>query len=169
MYNIESSLPIIIWYMIKQPKFVIMTHTCAAIDPTCPNDSFMTPAYVLDSPECVNLIRNSTETSAKKAMITMSTKAGMTPNTLRVAGMDIIPAPIMLVDTLNTAPDTEPCLTFLCSGSSGAWTPAAGDIPMSNVLEGGRSQKWCCLFVHHFAFNCICIKEWDGCIIERVH
>lgn len=120
--------------MIKHPRLVIITHICVATDPTCPKDSLMTPAYVMDSPECVNLIKNSTETSVKKAMITISRKAGMTPSTLRVAGIDIIPAPIMLVDTLNTAPDTVARLTGLFPGSSGTRAPAAGDIPITSLL-----------------------------------
>ncbi|TQD92773.1 hypothetical protein C1H46_021609 [Malus baccata] len=137
----DRTSPIIIWYIIKHPRLVIMTHICVANDPTCPKDSLMTPEYVVDSPECVNLIRNSTETSANKAMITISTKAGITPSTLRVAGMDMILAPIMLVDTLNTAPETDPRLTGFLSCSSGTWASATGNIPMAAWFSCLRERR----------------------------
>lgn len=114
--------------MIKQPKFVIITHICTRADPTFPNDSPITPEYVVESPAWVYLIRNSTDISASQAITTIRKNAGTTPNTLIVAGIDIIPAPMMLVETLNTAPDTDACFPGLLSGSSGTFTPAAGDI-----------------------------------------
>lgn len=115
--------------MIRHPRFVIMTQTCRATDPTRPNDSFMSPAYVVASPECVNLIRNSTDMSASHAMTTISTNAGTAPRTLRVAGMDIIPAPIMDVETLKTAPETDAGLAGdFFSGSSGMCGSASGDM-----------------------------------------
>lgn len=96
-------------------------------DPTRPNDSDITPAYVVVSPALVKRMRNSTETSAMSAMTTMSTKAGITPKTLRVAGIDMIPAPIMLVDTLKTAPESDARLVLepASSGRRGTKAPAA--------------------------------------------
>jgi hypothetical protein len=94
----------------------------------------MTPAYVVNSPESVYLNKNSTEISTSHAIIIINTKAGITPSTLSVAGIDIIPAPIILVDTLNTAPCTDARFSpsFL-SGRSGARIPVAGDIPGGNL------------------------------------
>ncbi|MFS7968896.1 hypothetical protein Hanom_Chr09g00802871 [Helianthus anomalus] len=68
-------------------------------------------------------------------MSTIKRKAGTTPRTLRVAGIDMIPAPIMLVETLNTAPETDGCLSVAdvagesCSGNSGTMlSELTGDI-----------------------------------------
>ncbi|GER50912.1 50S ribosomal protein L23, partial [Striga asiatica] len=98
-------------YMIKHPRFVIITHTCTAAAPGRPNDSLIRPAYVLASPEYVNLSMKSTDTSTNNPISTIIASAGATPSTLRVAGTDMIPAPIMLVDTLNTAPASDGCLS----------------------------------------------------------
>lgn len=44
-------------------------------------------------------------------MITIIERDGITPRTLNAAGIDMIPAPTMLVETLNTAPANEPCFS----------------------------------------------------------
>lgn len=131
-------LPIMMRYMIKQPRLVIKIQICTASDPNRPNDSLITPAYVVDRPECVNLNRNSTDTSTSKAIITMSANAGTTPSTLTVTGIDMIPAPMMLVDTLNTAPGTEPPLVIWLSDgkfSSGR----SGSCTLESFLAGDMS------------------------------
>uniref|UniRef100_A0A2P2NM14 Uncharacterized protein n=1 Tax=Rhizophora mucronata TaxID=61149 RepID=A0A2P2NM14_RHIMU len=40
----ERTSPMIIKYMIKQPRLVIITHICTAEDHSGPNASLMTPA-----------------------------------------------------------------------------------------------------------------------------
>ena len=55
----------------------------------------------------MNLSKSSTDKSVMKATSMISATAGIMPRTLRVNGIDMIPAPIMLVDTLNTAPETD--------------------------------------------------------------
>lgn len=95
----------------------------------------MTPAYVVDSPELVNLIRNSVETWASHAITTIIRNAGITPSTLRVAGMDMIPAPIMLVETLKMAPVRDARFSGngdSSSGKSGASAPVAADDMVSS-------------------------------------
>lgn len=42
-------------------------------------------------------------------MMTMMERDGITPRTLNAAGIDMIPAPTMLVETLKIAPAKEPC------------------------------------------------------------
>lgn len=129
-------LPMIIRNRIKPPALVIMTQICAAKAPKGPNDSLMTPAYVVVSPECVNLMRKSTETSARTATMRIVAKAGITPRTFRIAGIDMIPAPTMLVATLNTAPETVAGFCpGLDSGKRGTCTPVAGDI---SAVRGKR-------------------------------
>jgi hypothetical protein len=89
--------------------------------------------------EWVNLIKNSTRTSLNKAITRNSKKARITPRTLSVVGMDMMPVPIMLVDTLNTAPHTDACLSAgLCSDRSGTCSLAAvGDMSgMSSHFSG---------------------------------
>jgi len=127
--KLNICLPAIIRYIIKHPILVSTTAIWAAIAPTGPNDSLITPAYVVVSPARVNLIRNSTEISARNAITRISTKAGITPRTFKVAGRDIMPAPIMLLATLKTAPETVAGGTPpLESGRRGTRAPATGDI-----------------------------------------
>ncbi|MED6156059.1 hypothetical protein PIB30_011260 [Stylosanthes scabra] len=139
------SLPMIIKYIIKPKKLVIITPTCAATAPNGPNDSLITPAYVVVSPECVNLIRNSTDISARIAVTNINKNAGTTPSTFNVAGTDIIPAPITLVATLNTAPDTvaggTSSATSFAAGKSGTRAPAVGDILTENKLPEEEEEE----------------------------
>lgn len=123
-------LPMIIRYIIKHPILVITTQSWVAAAPKGPKASLMTPEYVVVSPERVNLIKNSTEISASKAITRTKTKAGITPRTFRVAGRDMIPAPITLVATLNTAPETVAGFKeVLDPDKRGAFAPITGDIP----------------------------------------
>lgn len=89
--------------MIKQPRVVIITQICTAKEPIFPKFSFINPAYVVDWPAYVALNMKFTVMSTNKATRTIKTNAGTTPRTFKVAGIDIIPAPIIVVDTLNTA------------------------------------------------------------------
>uniref|UniRef100_A0A8R7TZD8 Uncharacterized protein n=1 Tax=Triticum urartu TaxID=4572 RepID=A0A8R7TZD8_TRIUA len=93
-----------------------------------PNASPMIPAYE-GGPlaQAVYRSMNSTETSERRATAAMRASAGTTPSTRIAAGIDMMPAPMMLVDRLNTAPETDappPCPPEN-SGSSGSSTPAA--------------------------------------------
>lgn len=141
----------IIRYIIKHPRLVIITQTCAATAPAGPNASLMTPAYVVVSPECVNLIRNSTDTSARRAITRINANAGITPRTFSVAGIDMIPAPIMLVATLNTAPDTVAvsACAALDSDKRGMRAPSTGDIPAASEATEEKEKGW---------FLCCCTK-----------
>lgn len=66
-------------------------------------------------------------------------KAGITPRTFNVAGIDIIPAPIMLVATLNTAPDRDARDGSDAPVRSGAWTAlAVGDMASYRHRERER-------------------------------
>lgn len=122
----------------------MMTQTCAANAPPDPNASLMTPAYVVVSPECVNRIRKSTDSSASTATTRIIAKAGTTPRTFMIAGIDMIPAPTMLVATLNTAPGTEAGGGVpLESPRRGTLTPAAGDMPEAK-LWGSEKVRWRC-------------------------
>lgn len=121
-----------------------MTATWAATAPKGPKASLMTPAYVVVSPECVNLMRNSTETSARTAVTRISKNAGTNPKTFMVAGMDMIPAPITLVATLNTAPDTVAggfSAANLEFGKSGTRAPATGDILAASESTEEKKNK----------------------------
>lgn len=139
--NRNAYAPMIMRYIIKQPRLVIMTQIWAASAPTGPNASLITPAYVVVSPECVNLMRKSTDTSARRAMTRIITKAGITPRTFSVAGIDMMPAPIMLVATLKTAPETDAGFAAaLLTGKRGTWTPSAGDIPAANLWGKGKRR-----------------------------
>ena len=91
----------------RQPRLVIMTQICTATDPHAPNDSATIPAYVMDLPDCVYLNKNSTVTSVINATAKMERNPGSMPKTLIVAGTDMIPAPIMVVEMLNTAPEID--------------------------------------------------------------
>lgn len=100
----------------------------------------MTPEYVVVSPACVKRMRKSTDTSASPATIAIKAKEGKTPRTLRIAGIDMIPAPIMLVATLNTAPGIEPRpAAGVDPVKRGTWTPADGVIPAMKLF--GRVEK----------------------------
>lgn len=95
----------------RQPRLVMMTQICTAMEPNGPNDSPTMPAYVSDLPEFVYLSRNSTVTSVKIATNKMAMNPGIMPSTFMVAGMDMIPAPIMVVEMLKTAPENDaPCM-----------------------------------------------------------
>lgn len=118
--------------------------TCTANAPGDPNASLMTPAYVVVLPECVNRNRNSTDSSANRATIRIMARAGNTPSTFMIAGIDMIPAPTMLLATLNTAPGTEAgAAGALESPKRGTLTPAAGDMPAGKLWwsERGRWRK----------------------------
>lgn len=93
------------------PKVATIVATCTATEPALPNDSFITPAYVVASPARVDFIRKPTDIVDSQAMIVMIKRAGTTPRTLNAAGIDIIPAPIILVDTLKTTPEVDPCFS----------------------------------------------------------
>ncbi|KAK2442187.1 Transmembrane amino acid transporter family protein [Trifolium repens] len=95
----------------------------------------MTPAYVVFAPASVKRIRKSTEISASTATIKINANEGNTPRTFRIAGIDIIPDPIMLVATLNTAPGMVPCSAVdFDPGKRGTWIAAVGDIPAVRLL-----------------------------------
>lgn len=99
--------------MISAPNKVMMTQICTATDPIAPNDSPTIPAYVVDLPDFVYLNRNSTVISVKNATTKMRRNPGTMPKTLIAAGIDMIPAPIMVVVMLNTAPEIDaPCDEF---------------------------------------------------------
>lgn len=121
---------------IKAPKLLIMIQTLAVKAPADPKASFMTPEYVVVSPACVKRMRNSTETSASTATIRNKVKEGKTPRTLRTAGIDMIPEPIMLEAILSTAPGIEPDpAAELQPVKRGAWTPFdGGDIPAVEIF-----------------------------------
>lgn len=122
----------------------MMTQTCAANAPADPNASLITPAYVIVSPECVNRIRKSTDSSARTATTRIIANAGTTPRTFMIAGIDMIPAPTMLVATLNTAPGTEAGgVAALDSPRRGALTPATGDMPAVKQ-RGSEKVRWRC-------------------------
>ena len=114
-------------YVTRAPTLVRTTNTCSTVDPAFPNDSLITPAYVILPPEAVGAVyrsRNSTETSQRNATKRMSAMAGKTPSTFNVAGIDMIPAPTMLVDRLNTAPETDASgggVGMVVLGMSGEW------------------------------------------------
>ena len=93
--------------MMRQPRLVIMTQICTATDPNDPNDSASKPAYVSDLPEFVYLNINSAVTSTENATIRITINPGIMPRTFMVAGIDMIPAPIMVVEMLNTAPEND--------------------------------------------------------------
>ena len=76
------------------------------------NDFPTLPAYVIPSPEFVYLNMNSTEMSDINATAKMTMNPGIMPNALKVAGTDMIPAPIMVVVMLNTAPEVDPFSEF---------------------------------------------------------
>ena len=68
--------------------------------------------------------------SVKKATNAIRRRAGIMPRILRAKGIDMIPAPIMLVETLNTAPETDAVLgEDLDAGSRGTYS---GDIPATS-------------------------------------
>lgn len=120
---------------IKPPKLLIMTITLVVNPPTDPKASLITLAYVVFTPASVKRMRKSTETSASTATIRIKAMAGNTPRTFRIAGIDMIPEPIMLVATLSTAPGTVPGAgTNFDPVKRGMWTPADGDIP----ADGGE-------------------------------
>lgn len=53
------------------------------------------------------------------------------PRTLRAKGIDMIPAPIILVETLNTAPETDAVLVHgFAAGSKGTFS-GAGDMTVA--------------------------------------
>lgn len=57
-------------------------------------------------------------------MITIIERDGITPRTLKAAGIDMIPAPTMLVETLKMAPAKEPCFSSGGDdddGDEGSW------------------------------------------------
>nr|GMD57671.1 hypothetical protein Iba_chr11eCG15010 [Ipomoea batatas] len=140
----------------RYPKIPIVKYRPAQSSSEILTAEAMTEVDAL--PACVNLSRKSTETSTSTATTTVKTNAGITPSTFRVAGMDMIPAPMILVVTLNTARHST---TLLSAGvsllwSSGASAPITGDIPESgeNVLARDFSpapaavasvEDYCCL------------------------
>ena len=103
------------------PRLVVITQILTAKDPTVPNDSPTIPAYVTALPELVHLNINSTVKSVIIATNTITINPGITPKTFIVAGIDIIPAPTIVVDMLNTAPEIVPfCgIEFSCCSCSG--------------------------------------------------
>lgn len=134
------------------PVVVRATKTLSNAAPARPKASPMVPAYDVAAsslpppphPRPVYRSMNSTETSASAATAAMRSAAGTTPSTRIAAGIDMMPAPTMLVDTLNTAPETDappPCRPPAeDSGSSGssiapALAPASARLP--DVLAGG--------------------------------
>lgn len=120
---------------IKPPKLLIMTITLVINPPTDPKASLITLAYVVFTPASVKRMRKSTETSASTATIRIKARAGNTPRTFRIAGMDMIPEPIMLVATLSTAPGMVPGAgANFDPVNRGIWTPVDGDIP----ADGGE-------------------------------
>jgi len=79
-------------------------------------------------------------------------KAGTTPRTFMIAGIDIIPAPTMLVATLNTAPETDAgVIALLDSPNSGTLAPTAGDMA-EKKLSDRRMNSWVigCLALNGF-------------------
>ena len=54
-------------------------------------------------------------------MITIIDRDGITPRTLNAAGIDMIPAPTMLVETLKIAPANEPCFSSGGDDEEGSW------------------------------------------------
>jgi len=152
-----------------------MTQTCTANAPGDPNASLMTPEYVVVSPECVKRRRNSTESSASTATTIIMVKAGTTPRTFMIAGIDMIPAPTMLVATLNTAPDTDAgVIARLDSPNNGTLTPAAGDMAAKKVsgweneVRGDGWWLWMVLFCDENQFSFLLYKgitsfRWFWC------
>ena len=84
----------------------------------------------MDLPEFVYLSINSTVTSVISATNTITANPGTMPSTFIVAGTDMIPAPIMVVDMLNTAPLIDPFGALRSSaecshsGDRRGWTPS---------------------------------------------
>ena len=94
------------------------------------------------TPACVKRMRKSTETSASTATIRIKAKEGSTPRTLRIAGIDMIPEPIMLVATLNTAPGIEPgTAAGFDPVKRGTLTPADGVGDIRAVRFFGEFEK----------------------------
>lgn len=110
-----------IMYMMRPPRLVSTTQSWTAVDPARPKDSPISPAYEPDEPWHVYRIMNSTEASERKATAAMRARAGPTPRTFKVAGMDMMPAPMILVARLKTAPDTDAPSPAFGSDVTGAW------------------------------------------------
>jgi len=128
-----------------------MTKTLAVNPPTDPKASLITLAYVVFTPASVKRMRKSTETSASTATIIIKAMAGNTPRTFRIAGIDMIPEPIMLVATLSTAPGMVPGTgANFDPVKRGMWTPADGDIPVDGgeIMVGEfEKEMWSWLFM----------------------
>lgn len=92
----------------RTPRLVVITQILTARDPPHPNDSPTIPAYVTALPELVHLNINSTVKSVITATNTIIISPGIMPRTFMVAGIDMIPAPTMVVEMLKTAPEIDP-------------------------------------------------------------
>lgn len=106
----------------------------------------------MDFPELVYLSINSTVTSVTSATNRITTNPGTMPSTFIVAGTDMIPAPIMVVDMLNTAPLIDPFGALRCS----AECPHSGD---RSGWTASMMSEWDSIFIR---------KSWMLCIGRRV-
>uniref|UniRef100_A0A0A9FPZ6 Uncharacterized protein n=1 Tax=Arundo donax TaxID=35708 RepID=A0A0A9FPZ6_ARUDO len=117
----EITSPMMMRYTVRVPKALNATNTLSNAAPARPNASPISDAY--DGAPRVYRSMKSTAALARTATPAIRTTAGATPRTRMAAGIDMIPAPTTLVDTLNTAPSTDaepPPAAPACSGSSGA-------------------------------------------------
>jgi hypothetical protein len=65
-------------------------------------------------------------------MITIIDRDGITPRTLKAAGIAIIPAPTMLVEMLNTAPANDPW--FSDDDDEGSWFGKSGALIAGDIF-----------------------------------
>lgn len=72
---------------------------------------------------------------------TITTNPGIMPSTFMVAGIDMIPAPTMVVDMLNTAPEMDPFCRLGFGSFDGKRGARIGVVLVLDIGDGGMSPE----------------------------
>ena len=91
----------------SMPKLLTTMQSCKSVRPGPPKASETRPEYVADLEARVNLKIMSMEDSVNVAPNTIMISPGISPSCFMVAGRAMIPAPTIVVERLNTAPEYD--------------------------------------------------------------